>query len=152
MSQENVEIVRRYYEATAKAFEAYWENPRSAEDALNAGDLGPEGAEMARYVHPNIEWKTALTGITYRGYPGLAKGWDQLVDAAQEYRIGLQEVSELDVDIVLAVVEAAMKGKASDIEVQAVVFCLVTLQDGQIIRMDEYLERSEALEAAGLSE
>ena len=152
MSQENVEIVRRYYETVERAFEAYWVDPRSAEEAWNAGDVPPEGAEMARYVHPNVEWKTALTGITYRGYANIAKGWDQLVDAAQEYGISLKEVSDLGNDKVLAVVEVAMKGKASDIAVGAVIFSAVTVQDGQIIRLDEYLERSEALEAAGLSE
>ncbi len=152
MSQENVEIVRRYYEAVERAFEAYWDNPRSAEEAWNAGDVAPEGAEMARYVHPNMEWKTALTGITYRGYANIAKGWDQLVDAAQEYGISLKEVSDLGNDKVLAVVEVAMKGKSSDIAVAAVIFSAVTVQDGKIIRLDEYVERSDALEAAGLSE
>jgi ketosteroid isomerase-like protein len=31
-----------------------------------------------------------------------------------------------------------------------VIFALVTVRDGLITRMDEYLERAEALEAAGL--
>jgi hypothetical protein len=45
-----------------------------------------------------------------------------------------------------------MKGKASDIDVNATIFSIVTVEDGLIIRMDEYLERAEALEAVGLSE
>jgi hypothetical protein len=39
MSHENVEVVRRYYDATQRAFTAYWEDPRSAADALPAGQL-----------------------------------------------------------------------------------------------------------------
>ena len=50
----------------------------------------------------------------------------------------------------LAVIEAALKGKSSEIAAQALIFTLVTVQDGQITRIDEYLERSEALQAAGL--
>ena len=45
-----------------------------------------------------------------------------------------------------------MKGKASEIDVNAAIFVAVTVRDGLIIRMDEHLERTEALEAAGLKE
>jgi hypothetical protein len=53
---------------------------------------------------------------------------------------------------VLAVLDLAMKGKASDIDVNTTIFSIVTVEDGLITRMDEYLERDEALEAAGLRE
>ena len=90
MSPENVDVVRRYYEAAQRAFAAYWEDPRSAVEAVKSGDVGPDVAEGMRYLHPNAEWKTALTGITYRGYSGMAEGFDQLVDAARTYRVELQ--------------------------------------------------------------
>jgi hypothetical protein len=83
MSQENVEIVRRYYEAVQRAFTAYWKGPRSVADSLKEGQVGPEGVEMIRYLHPNVEWTTALTGITYRGYSDLASGFDELMEAAR---------------------------------------------------------------------
>jgi ketosteroid isomerase-like protein len=150
MSQENVEVVRRYYEAVQRAFRAYWEDPRSVADSLQAGDVPPVAVEMIRCLNPDAEWKTALTGITYRGYSELAGGFDQTVEAAQTYSIEIQAVTDLGGDQVLAVVEAAMTGKASDIDVKAVIFALVTVRDGLITRMDEYLERAEALEAAGL--
>jgi hypothetical protein len=77
MSQENVEVVRRYYEAVQRAFRAYWEDPRSVADSLQAGDVPPVAVEMIRCLNPDAEWKTALTGITYRGYSELAGGFDQ---------------------------------------------------------------------------
>ncbi len=52
----------------------------------------------------------------------------------------------------IAAVEAAMRGKASDIDVKAMIFVVVTVRDGVITRMDEYVERADALEAVGLSE
>ena len=152
MSQENVEVVRRYYEATERGFRAYWDDPRSAEEVFLAGEVGPEGAEMARWLHPNVEWKTLLTGVRYHGYVGLAQGFDELVDAASDYRIELKEVVDLGAEHVLATVESTMTGKASDIGVHVIVFTLVTVRDGLIVDMDEYLERDQALEAAGLSE
>jgi len=39
MSQENVEIVRRCYDAGRRSLEAYWENPRSGAAALEAGEV-----------------------------------------------------------------------------------------------------------------
>ena len=59
MSQENVEIVRRHYEGVARRggelSRHIGEDPRSAEEAWNAGDIAPEGAALVRYVHPNVE-------------------------------------------------------------------------------------------------
>ena len=40
--------------------------------------------------------------------------------------------------------------KASDIAVNATIFSIAAMEDGLIMRMNEYLERDEALEAAGL--
>jgi ketosteroid isomerase-like protein len=152
MSQENVEVVRRYYEAVQRAFAAYWTNPRSVSEALRAGDLGPGAAELTRYLDPNAEWRTALTGVTYRGYDEMTVGFDEVVDTAQDYRVELQEVIDLGGDHVLAVAGVGMTGKASDIDVDTTIFIAVSVRDGLITRMDEYLDRSEALEAAGLSE
>src|SRR6185312_17102706 len=125
MSQENVVVVRRYYEAAERTFAAYWEDPRSAVEAVKSGEIGPEAAEGLRYLHPNAEWKTALTGVTFRGYSGMAEGFDQLVDAAGTYRVELQEVTDLGGDHVLAVVGAAMKGIASGIDVTSTIFVVV---------------------------
>jgi hypothetical protein len=66
MSEENVKLVRGYYEAVQGVFGAYWEDPGSAAESLETGEVPPAGVEMLRYLHPNVEWKTALTGITYR--------------------------------------------------------------------------------------
>ena len=152
MSQENVEIVRRYFEAVERAWEAYWQGPRSVADSVRAGEVEPEIADAMRHLHPNIEWKSALIGITTRGHQDTVHGVDQLLEAAQDYRTKTQEVTDLGGNQVLAILELAMKGKASDIDVNTTIFSLVTVEDGLIIRMDEYLERDEALEAAGLRE
>jgi ketosteroid isomerase-like protein len=81
----------------------------------------------------------------------MACGFDQLVDAAQTYRVEVKEVTPLGSDQVLAVVEAAMKGTASGIDVRSTIFVAVTVRNGLITRMDEFIEREEALEAVGLS-
>ena len=152
MSQENVELVRRFFEAVERLFAAYWQGPRSLADSLRAGEVRPEIADAMRYLHPNIEWKSALIGITTRGYEDTLHGVDQFLDAAQDYRVNVLEVTDLGDSQVLAVVRLAMTGKASDIDVNATTFSIVTVKDGLIIRLDEYLELAQALEAVGLSE
>jgi ketosteroid isomerase-like protein len=152
MSEENVEVVRRYYEAVHRVLLAYWDAPRSAADSLRAGDIPPEVAEMMRWLHPNAEWKTALTGVTYRGYEEMTTGFDEMVGAAKDYRVELQEVTDLGGNQILVAAKVGMKGKASEIDVDTMLFVAVTVRDGLITKMDEYLERDEALEAAGLSE
>ena len=152
MSQENVELVRRYFEAMERVFADYWQGPRSFADSLRAGEIPPEIADAMRYWHPDIEWKSALIGITTRGYEGTLHGVDQFLDAAQDYRVNVLEVTDLGGSQVLAVVRLTMKGKASAIDVNATTFSIVTVEDGLIIRLDEYMERAEALEAVGLSE
>ena len=147
-----MELVRRYFEATERAFAAYWQGPWSLADSLRAGEVPPEMVDVMRYLHPNIEWKSALIGITTRGYEGTVHGVDQFLDAAQDYRVNVLEVTDLGNSQVLAVMRLAMKGKASDIDVNATTFSIVTVEDGLIIRLDEYLERVEAIEAANLSE
>jgi ketosteroid isomerase-like protein len=53
---------------------------------------------------------------------------------------------------VLAVFGLSLEGRSSGVQVNAAVFAVVTLQDGLIARLDEYTDRREALEAAGMEE
>jgi hypothetical protein len=48
MSQENVEIVQRLFEASDRATEGYSRNPRSIADSMRAGELDPEAEELIR--------------------------------------------------------------------------------------------------------
>ena len=54
MSQENVEIVRRFLEVVQRVYDAYFQRPYSLEDRLKAGEVPPEGVEVMRNLHPNI--------------------------------------------------------------------------------------------------
>ena len=69
MSQENVEIVRRYVGALEKAIAAYWSDPRPGVAAMEKGELRPENREVFRYLDPEVEWNTAFAGVSFRGHP-----------------------------------------------------------------------------------
>jgi ketosteroid isomerase-like protein len=151
MSQANVEVVRQYYEAVREGLADYWARPRSAAEAMASSDLSPQAREVLRYLHPDVQWTNAF-GATFRGHLGCAEGFDQLLEAAQSYQIAVHEVTDLGGDHVLTVVGAAMTGTSSGIDVSESVFSTITLREGLILRIDEYLNRPEALEAVGLSE
>ncbi len=44
------------------------------------------------------------------------------------------------------------RGRGSGVEVDARFYDVYTLRNGKIVRVDEFAEREDALEAAGLSE
>jgi ketosteroid isomerase-like protein len=53
---------------------------------------------------------------------------------------------------VVAAVRLRGRGRGSGIEVDARFYEVYTLRQGKIVRMDQFTQRSEALEAVGLRE
>ena len=151
MSQENVELVRTFFEAVDRALQT-WRSEDSVLDSMQAGEISPEAREALGYLSPEVEWNPVFSGETFRGRLALARGWDDLLEAAGNYGIKLLEATALDDDRVLAVFGPTFEGRSSGIHVDAAVFGVVTLQEGLITRLDEYTDRREALEAVGLSE
>jgi ketosteroid isomerase-like protein len=151
MSQENVEVVRRFFEAVEGLLET-WEPSRSLMAAMKAGDLPTEAAEALGCMHPEAEWNPVFSGETYRGQLELGRAMDELLQAAENYSMKLLDIIDLKSDRVIAVYGLGLQGKASGIDVSATMFAVVSFQDRLIARMDEYADRREAFEAAGLSE
>ncbi len=128
MSQENVEIVR-------KAFQAY-----------ARGDLG----EMLANLDPDITWSPAEEAPTHgpnavRAYlERWESAWEELETTPEEF---------IDAgDRVFVTVHFRGRGRESGIEVEARSHQVYVLRNGKTVRMDEFTERSEALRAAGLKE
>jgi len=152
MSQENVEIVRRYFEASVSANEEYWKDRYSLAAAVEAGQLSPSAKEMLSYLHPDLEWKPAFSTQVYRGHLGGAKAWDEFLEAAGSYVLSLTDVIDAGDDRVIAVVEAVLKGTGSGIDVTARMCSVMTIRDNMIWHAHDYLDLQEALEAVGLPE
>jgi ketosteroid isomerase-like protein len=133
MSQENVEIVRRSF------------------DAIGRGDIDA----LLELYDPEIEFKP-LTGTRvetggYRGHEGVRQYfeeadevWDQVSPVAGEVRTTGDEV--------LVFGHCSIRGRASQIDTDSPCFWVITVRDGKITRHRVYGASSEALEAAGLSE
>jgi ketosteroid isomerase-like protein len=146
MSQENVEIVTRYFAAATRRIATYWRDPRPIADALEAGDLDLDSREVLDRMHPDMRWKNAL-GIVFQGKADCARGVDELLDASQSYSVTVDQITDLGGDHVLAVLEVGMKGKSSGAAATVSIFSLLKLREGLIAEADEYLNRNEALRA-----
>ena len=133
MSEENVEIARRGYEA------------------FNKGD--PDG--MVVNFAPNFEYVTTggIPGVdaVYRGPEGLTEfvGW--MWGEFEDPRIEVHELTEAG-NQVLAEVTLRGGGKQSGVETSWNIWHLWTAQAGKIVRGQAFTSRQEALEAAGLQE
>jgi ketosteroid isomerase-like protein len=150
MPQENVEIVRRFFDALERSIDA-WERSRSFADAIRTGDVPPATADVLRYVSREMEWRSVFSSETYRGYLEIARGWDELLEISADYRLELLEATSLSGDRVLVTFGPMLEGRYSGIQVNAAVFAVVSLRDRLIVGLHEFTDRREALEAAGLN-
>ena len=141
MTTENAQIVRAYFEHLDQLLAQYWANPVPiseyplVEDAFSA-------------VAPEAEWKPPFMGEAVRGRDGwlaLVSGW---LEAADDWRISIEDVSDLGDDQVLCVSQNSIRGKDSRIPVHQRIFTLVTVRDARIVSISDFTERREALTAA----
>jgi ketosteroid isomerase-like protein len=138
MSQENVEVVRR-------AFEAF--NRGGVDACISEGVWSPE-----------IIWDATPSGIpglgVYRGHEEVKTLFeDDWFNAFpfEEWAVELEEVIDAQ-GRVIAMSRQHGRGASSGAVAELEIAQINTLRDGQIVRIDNYLDRAKALEAAGLSE
>ena len=136
MSQENVELVRRVYDAYARrddatAFEAY------AEDIV--WDLS-NSRRAALFVKP-----------VYHGHEGLREAWRETLAAFSEIDFEVEEVIDVG-DQVLVAIRESVVGRASGAPAETTHVVVWTLAEGKVTQLQVFDERLPALEAVGLSE
>jgi ketosteroid isomerase-like protein len=103
------------------------------------------GEQTMACVDPEVYWNPVEEPAS-QGHDAVrdylrrwASGWDR-------YETTCEDLVEQG-DRVLATVRHVGRGKGSGIEVEARFYELFTLRDGTIIRMDEFADRDDALEA-----
>ncbi len=122
MSEQNVEIVRRF--------------------------LAAEMDEALAWADPGIVWNP-IEESPEQGHEAVRASAVRWKGEWDDYELIPEEFADMG-DCVLATVRLRGRGRGSGIEVDARFFDLYTLRDGKIIRMDQFAEESEALAAVGL--
>ena len=130
MSRENVEVVRAIIEA--------W----------SAGDFARARAAM----HPDIAWYDPPQQpgqLLRRGHAGVEESIRNWLGAWEDWRYEPGEMLDAG-DQVLVIGRQSGRGKGSQVEVSADLFHLWTIRNGMAVEMRMFMERDEALSAAGL--
>jgi uncharacterized protein len=132
MSQENVEVVRRIYEAFARGDVATLVSATDAE--IRCYD---------RSGHPGA--------TVFHGHDGLLQLIEDDRQAFEEIRWEPREFTEAGNHVVVPIRQSG-RGKASGIPVQDDVVMVWTVCGGKVLELHIYATQREALEAVGLSE
>jgi ketosteroid isomerase-like protein len=133
MSEENVKLVR-------EAFEAF-----------QGGDL----EKTAQLVDPELEFHGTVGGLQ-EGQ--VAHGQSQIdqqfeaedLEAWEERRLEPEEFIDAGDNVVILVHEYR-RGRGSGVELETDTAIVVAVRDARVVRIQGYMDRSEALEAVGLS-
>jgi ketosteroid isomerase-like protein len=132
MSQENVEIMRRFFDAFER-------------DGLDG---------VLRQLHPEIEWTTTgafLEAATYRGHEEVRGYLGSMLSEFENPRVVAEELIEAG-DQAVTSWRFSGQGKQSGAAVELALTSVSSLRDGKIVRIRNYPHKAEALEAVGLSE
>ena len=133
MSQENVEIVTGFMQA--------WSDH--------------DRAEIARYLHPNAVFHSPTTNVvgeTFYGREQILGALDQWAEEWAAIRWEVEEYIDVAEHRVVTLHKAIATGRASGVEVVRELAGVIDIREGHVVRHWIYLDRNEALEAAGLRE
>ena len=121
MSQETVEIVRTF--------------------------LCVDVDEALTYADPEIVWNP-IEELPTQGHAAVRASLARWKAEWDDYKVMPEEFDDMG-DSVVVTVRLRGRGRGSGIEIDALFYDVYTLSDGKIVRMDQFTERSQALEAAG---
>jgi ketosteroid isomerase-like protein len=130
MSQENLEIVRRAF-------------------AFGMQGRGDPAEALADF-DPDVVLNSVEQGSS-RGRSAVRENFERWTSAWERSEATLEEFIDTGDRVVVAAYFRG-RGRGSGIELGARFYDVFTLRDGKIVRVDEFTERGEALEAAGLEE
>jgi ketosteroid isomerase-like protein len=133
MSEENVEVIT------------------DINAAMNEGDFGRAMGYLADDIV--LEAPAGIRGGTFRGREAVGEWFgDWLRTFDSSVHTDIREITEIGNDGVLMVAATRGRGRGSGADVEETFFWLNRLREGKVTRVEGYLSRAQALEAAGLSE
>jgi ketosteroid isomerase-like protein len=131
MSEENVAIVRRFVERWQRAD---WDG-------------------MAKLADPSVELHGTVGGVEEgrirRGIGEIRRDFESNEEIWDEHRVEIAELIDAGDRVVLFQREY-QRGRSSGVELVLDAAVLVDLRDGRIVRLQGYMDRAAALEAAGV--
>ena len=139
VSPENVELVKAFFEA----------GPKMDKAAVLAAlpELIPQICD------PDIEWvedPQRADARVYRGHQGVGESCERWLEQWDQYEMTFESFVDCGDDVLIVAHEHA-RGVMSGASVSAVIYLVVTIRDGKILRYREFYDEQAAREAAGLT-
>ena len=132
MSRENVELVRNLSEHFVATGEPAW-------DML--------------HEHVEVRDHDIMDGREYRGHADVRRWlFEDWASAWSAYSAEPEEFIDVDDERVIGVSRVKATGRSSGAELDRQDAIVYVVRDGQIVRVDYYNSKQQALEAVGLSE
>jgi ketosteroid isomerase-like protein len=131
MSQENVELAHRAYEA------------------LRRNDI----EALVAVVHPDVEWHSLVLEIegVFHGHEGVREWWQGIRTTFPDWNPWLLEVRTNGAHVVMNV-RGVGRGAASGVDIDEDFWQVAEIRDGLIVWYRAVRTEDEALKAAGLAE
>lgn len=108
------------------------------------------GGDVTQFLDPGIVWNPVEEEPS-TGIEAVLSYIDRWTGEWDDYEQDVESLLDAG-DSVVATIHFRGRGKASGIEADARLYEVWTVRQGRVVRMDEYGERAEALEAVGLPE
>ena len=157
MSEENVEIVRKFFPGNVDLVEVFHDP-----DLLNAMRTGIEpfvepefetiGDPNAIPMGPMMGAEGGPPDLFAKGIEGFLSFWRDWITAWETWTLGPAEFIDVDENRVLVSYEVSARSKTDQVELTIDAANLMTLRKGKLTRLELFFNREAALEAAGLSE
>lgn len=132
MSQENVETIRRGF------------------DAMNRGDI----SGILALAHPDFETaippELSAEPSAYRGHEGIRRYFESFQDAMRDIRFHPDQIWDAG-DAVVVALRVTANGRETGIPVEQHLGQVWTMGDGTARRLENFVTVSEALASVGLS-
>jgi ketosteroid isomerase-like protein len=143
VSRENVELVRSLYLHPDTDVCAVFRDEATFAMLLEA--LGP-------LLTDDFESVMVFPGETrtYAGIEGFRKNWLDWLEPWASYRTSIDELIDAGDRVVLLLRDRGRRADM-DVEVELAGASVATIRDGKIARWEDYADRAEALEAAGVA-
>ena len=134
MSRENVEVgepVRRLWAAISK----------------------PDWDAFSAELDPEMQYTPVEENVVYRGSEAVTRYVERWLDAWETFVGEVEEVVSAPVGgRAFSALHFRGRGRGSGVEIDDRLFWAYELRGGRLYRINEYSDREEALEAAGLSQ
>ena len=132
IAQESAAIVRAVYAAFSRL-------ARSGEIA----------SYVATHFHFDCEYRPVEEASPIHGHDALGRWIERWLEAWEDAWDEIDEIVASG-EMVVAAIRVHGRGRSSGLEISQRLFDVHELRDGRVLRITEYLDRRQAVEAAGL--